>query len=68
MPVKLIVRRKEYEVQAGLTLHQAIRAIGLQPEAYLAMRDGEMIVDTEVLHEGETVKLIAVIAGGSGLP
>ena len=68
MPVMLIIRKKEYEVQAELTVHQAIRSIGLQPEAYLAMRDGEMIVETEVLHEGDIVKLIAVIAGGSGLP
>lgn len=68
MPVKLIVRKKEYQVPAGLTLEQAIRAIDLHPEAYLALREGEMIAQTEVLHEGDTVKLIAVISGGSSRP
>jgi sulfur carrier protein len=66
MTVKLIVRKKEHDVPAGLTVQQAIRQIGLHPEAYLAMRDGEMIAEDEVLREGDTVKLIAVISGGSG--
>ena len=65
MPVKMIVRKQEYEAPAGLTLQQAIEHIGLQPESYLVLREGEMIVATEVLREGDTVKLIAVISGGS---
>lgn len=65
MPVKLIVRKQEYEAPAGLTLQQAMEQIGLQPESYLALRNGEMIVASEVLREGDTVKLIAVISGGS---
>jgi sulfur carrier protein ThiS len=68
MPVKLILRKKEYEVPAGLTLQQAIRAIGLHPETYLALRQGAMIAQTDVLHEGDTVKLIAVISGGNTAP
>lgn len=66
MPVKLIVRTTEYEVPAGQTLEQAIRQIDLYPESYLALRDGEMIAADEILREGDTVKLIAAISGGSG--
>ncbi len=64
MPVKLIVRKKEYEVEAGVTIQEAIKKIGLQPESYLALRNGEMAVETDVLREGDVVKLVAVISGG----
>lgn len=64
MPVTLVVRKQEYEAPAGLTLQQAIKYIGLEPESYLALRDGEMIGANEILREGDMVKLIAVISGG----
>jgi hypothetical protein len=32
----------------------------------IATRDGEMILDDEILKDGDVVKLIAVISGGSG--
>jgi sulfur carrier protein ThiS len=35
------------------------------PESVIAIRDGEMITDDEVLRSGDVVKLVAVISGGS---
>jgi len=64
MTVKLILRKKEYEVDAGTTLRQALQTIDVQPEAVLATRSGDMITEDEVLRDGETIKLIAVISGG----
>ena len=64
MTVKLILRKKEYEVDAGTTLRQALQMIDVQPEAVLATRSGDMITEDEVLRDGETIKLIAVISGG----
>lgn len=63
--VKLILRKKEYEVQAGKTLLHALKEIDVQPEAVIATRAGEMITEDEILQDGETIKLIAVISGGS---
>jgi sulfur carrier protein len=63
--VKLILRNKEYEVKPGMTLLSALEKINVVPESVIATRDGEMILDDEILKDGEVVKLIAVISGGS---
>lgn len=64
MTVKLILRGHEYEARSGMTLRDTLLKLSLQPEALLATRDGEMITDDEILHEGEVIKLVAVISGG----
>ena len=62
--VKLILRNKEYEVKPGMTLLSALQKIAIVPESVIATRDGEMILDDEILKDGDVVKLIAVISGG----
>jgi len=63
--VKLILRNKEYEVKAGMTLLAALQKINVLPESVIATREGEMILEDEILKDGDVVKLIAVISGGS---
>lgn len=63
--VKLILRDKEYEVKAGMTLLSALKKCNIVPESVIATRDGEMILDDEILKDGDVVKLVAVISGGS---
>jgi sulfur carrier protein ThiS len=63
--VRLILRNKEYEVKPGMTLLSALQKIDVLPESVIATRDGEMILDDEILKDGDVVKLIAVISGGS---
>ena len=63
--VKLILRNKEYEVKPGMTLLSALQKIDVVPESVIATREGEMILEDEILKEGEVIKLIAVISGGS---
>lgn len=65
MPVKLILRKQEYEVKAGITLRNALLEHGIQPEAVLAVHAGALITEDEVLREGETIKLVSVISGGA---
>ena len=64
MTVKLILRDKEYEVKPGMTLLDSLKKINVLSEAVIATRDGEMILDDEILKDGDVVKLIAVISGG----
>ncbi|MBI4770370.1 MAG: MoaD/ThiS family protein [Chloroflexi bacterium] len=64
MPVTLTFRDKTYEVPAGLTVREAIRQTGLAPETTLAVREGSLVPDDEILNDGETIKLIAVVSGG----
>ena len=65
--VKLILRNKEYEVKPGMTLLSALQKINIIPEGVIATRDGEMILDDEILKDGDVVKLVAVISGGAGV-
>ncbi len=66
VPVKLILRDKEYEVKPGMTLLSALQKNNILPESVIATRDGEMILEDEILKDGDVVKLIAVISGGAG--
>lgn len=47
-----------------MTLLSALEKINVIPESVIATRNGEMILDDEILKDGEVIKLIAVISGG----
>lgn len=64
MIAKLILRDKEYEVKPGMTLLEALKKSNIVPESVIAVRDGEMITDDEIVRSGDAIKLIAVISGG----
>ena len=65
MPVKLILRDKEYEVKPGMTLLSALQKNSILPESVIATCAGEMILEDEILKDGDVIRLIAVISGGS---
>lgn len=65
--VKLVLRDKEYEVKSGMDLLSALRKSSIVPESVIAMREGEMILDDEILKDGDVIKLIAVISGGTAI-
>ncbi len=62
--MKIIYRDQEWEVKAGSTARVAIAKVGLDPEAVLVVRNGELVTDDTVLQEGDEIKLIAVVSGG----
>jgi len=62
--VRLVLRDKIYEVKPGMTLLSALEKVSILPETVLATRDGELILDDEILRDGEEVRLVAVISGG----
>ncbi|RMF39311.1 MAG: thiamine biosynthesis protein ThiS [Anaerolineae bacterium] len=64
MGAKLILRKQEYEVPAGITVRKAIQQAGLNPESVLPTRDGELVTEDTILKEGDAIKLVAVISGG----
>lgn len=63
--VKLILREKEYEVKPGMNLLSALQKCDILPESVIATRNGEMILEDEILKDGDEVKLVAVISGGA---
>ncbi len=62
--VKLALRDKEFEVKPGMTLQSALEKVNILPESVIATRNGEMIVEDEILKDGDVIKLVAVISGG----
>ena len=64
MPATLIIRKKEYEVKHGSTLRIALQRIGIEPDTVLATREGQLITDDELVHDGDVIKLVSVISGG----
>ncbi|HEX8993553.1 MAG TPA: MoaD/ThiS family protein [Anaerolineales bacterium] len=64
--VKLILRDKQYEVKPGMTLLSSLEKCDILPESVIATRDGELILEDEILKDGDEVKLVAVISGGAG--
>lgn len=63
---KLIYRDQEWELRSGMTARAAIKKIGLDPEAVLVVRNGQLVTDDTLLKDRDEVKLIAVISGGIG--
>jgi sulfur carrier protein ThiS len=62
--VKLIMRKQEYETRSGMALLDALKKCGILPESVIAMRNGEMITEDEILKDGDIIVLVAVISGG----
>ncbi len=63
--VKIILRDKESKVKPGMTLLSSLEKCNILPESVIATRDGELILEDEILKDGDTVKLVAVISGGA---
>lgn len=65
MGVTVIFRGEEHFLPAPLTLAEALHLLGLSPELYLAVRNGELINGDTLLEDGDRVQLVSVISGGS---
>ncbi len=50
-----------------MTLLSALQKANIVPESVIATREGEMILDDEILRDGDVIKLVAVISGGAGV-
>jgi len=62
--MKIIYRDKVWELKGGMTVRDAIKKVGLSPEAVLAVRDGKLITDDVIVAQDDTIRLIAVVSGG----
>ncbi|MFC2028506.1 MoaD/ThiS family protein [Chloroflexota bacterium] len=63
-PVRIKKRDTTFKVRPGMNLGSALKKLDILPETILATRKGAMILEDEILHEGDTIILIDVISGG----
>jgi sulfur carrier protein ThiS len=65
MPAFVKHRGKLLEVPAGITIRDACIRLEIEPESVLPTRDGELVTDDEQIRDGQTIRLVRVISGGS---
>jgi len=65
LAVTIILRKQEHILPHAPTVKRAMEQVGVTPETYLAVRDGELLTEDERLNDGDVIKLIPVISGGS---
>lgn len=66
MTIKLVLRKKEYQLEGpSIQVKQALAKLELSPEAHLVVRNGELLNENDYLKDGDEIKIVAVISGGS---
>lgn len=65
MAARLVLRDKTFDVEAGQTIRRALERLDIVPETVLPVRSGKLVAEDELLKEGETIRLVAVISGGA---
>ncbi len=62
--IKVTYRNQQWEVPGRQTVRKVIETVDLDPATVLAVRNGQLVLDSEMLGDDDELKLIAVIAGG----
>ncbi len=66
MPIKVLYRGKEYEFpEKKLKAKELIRRLGLSPLSSLVVKNGEVIPEEDYVEEGDEVRVINAISGGT---
>jgi sulfur carrier protein ThiS len=61
---RIIYRDREWQVPTNITVQDAIKKGGLNPETVLATRNGKLVTEDIHLEADDVIKLVAVISGG----
>lgn len=62
--VEIVFRDKKWELKGSIVARDAIKKVGLEPEAVLVVVNEKLVTDDVLLKEGDLVKLVAVVSGG----
>lgn len=65
MSVMVQWRLEMRELAGPLSVRELFEQLGLPAELYLVVRDGQLLDENEILHDGDQVRLVGVISGGS---
>ncbi len=62
--IHVTYRDQHWDVPGPIVVRDLIERVGLTPATVLAVRHGQLVLDSEVLVTDDEIKLIAVITGG----
>lgn len=66
MPITFTLRKQSFTLEEkSIQVKHALEKLGLSPESYLVVRNGELVNENETLREGDSIRLVAAISGGS---
>jgi sulfur carrier protein len=65
--VKVILRnpRREVEIEGNAPVKEVLRRLDVIPETVLVIRDGELLMKTDLVQDDDTIELRPVISGGA---
>ena len=66
MKVQLRNPRREVDLPGPVSVHALMARLGLNREAHLVMRNGELVPGDVMLRDDDLVEVRPVISGGSG--
>jgi sulfur carrier protein ThiS len=64
MTIKIKLRDREYQLESDIPLNKALKRLNISNQSVLAIRNGLLLTEDEILHNDDLIELIAVISGG----
>jgi sulfur carrier protein ThiS len=64
MTIKIKVRDHEYQLEGELSLNKALKRLNIPNNSILAIRNGFLLTEDEILRDNDQVELVSVISGG----
>lgn len=65
MTFKVVFRKKTYEFEENMSVKKVLKRICISSESYLVVRDGKLLTENDMIKDGEIIKIISVISGGT---
>jgi sulfur carrier protein len=62
--MRVIYRDQQWEFNETMTVRQLVERVGLLPGTVLALRNGKLITEDQVVRPDDEIKLIAIVSGG----
>ncbi len=62
--MQIFVNGEPAEVNESLTIREAMKKLGFNPEIYIVAKNGEITHENESLNEGDKLDLVKIISGG----
>ena len=64
MSIIIILRNKEITLEKETSVMRAMELLEVSPEAYLAVKNGQLLTEDDRLLHGDVVQFVSVISGG----
>lgn len=65
--MKVVLRnpRRELEIEGDASVKDVLKRLDIIPETVLVIREGELLLKTDLVTDADTIELRPVISGGS---